>query len=566
MAYREVSVIEVKEILRLWLAGHSLREVTVLAGADRKTVRRYVQAARDAGLLREGGAGQLTDELLGAVVGMVRPDRPHGVGLARESLAAHREQIRAWLDKDLTLVKVHVLLGRRGVVVPYRTLHRFAADECGFGRRRPTLRVADGDPGVEVQVDFGRLGLVPDPARGARRVVHALIFTAVYSRHMFVFPTHRQTLEEVIAGFEAAWGFFGGVFRVVIPDNIKPIIDQADATDPRFNAAFREYAQARGFVVDPARVRRPRDKPRVERAVSYVRSNFFAGEQFADLADCRARAEQWCARVAGLRIHGTTCARPAEVFTLEEAALLLLAPVERFAIPAYTRPKVAPDRHVEVARALYSVPGELIGRRLVARADSSTVKLYHRGQLIKVHPRQPPGHRHTDPADLPTEAGTYALRDVETLARRASAHGLAVGAYAAAVLDHPLPWTKMRQVYRLLGLVRRHGADRVELACRRALDAEAVNVGLIERMLARGLETDPTTPATAAGGGQPTLPGLAPATAGPPECDPAPTVVSAASRFVRDPVEFAPRTSPNTADNAANSAVSSVDQPMRRPS
>ena len=50
----------------------------------------------------------------------------------------------------------------------------------------------------------------------ARRVIHALIFTAVYSRHMFVYPTHRQSLDEVIAGFEAVWAFFGGVFRVVI--------------------------------------------------------------------------------------------------------------------------------------------------------------------------------------------------------------------------------------------------------------------------------------------------------------------------------------------------------------
>ncbi len=100
---------------------------------------------------------------------------------------------------------MHVLLERRGVAVPYRILHRFAVAELGFGRRRPTLRVADGDPGVEVQVDFGRLGLIPDPARGTRRVAHGLIFTAVYSRHLFVFPTPRQTLEEVIAGFDAAW-------------------------------------------------------------------------------------------------------------------------------------------------------------------------------------------------------------------------------------------------------------------------------------------------------------------------------------------------------------------------
>jgi transposase len=87
-----------------------------------------------------------------------------------------------------------------------------------------------------------------------RRVVHGLIFTAVYSRHMFVYPTYRQTLAEVIAGFEAAWAFYGGVFAVVIPDNMKPIVDRADATGPRLNDAFREYAQARGFAVDPARV------------------------------------------------------------------------------------------------------------------------------------------------------------------------------------------------------------------------------------------------------------------------------------------------------------------------
>jgi hypothetical protein len=60
------------------------------------------------------------------------------------------------------------------------------------------------------------------------------------------------------------------------------------------------------------------------------------------------------------------------------------------------------------------------------------------------------------------------------------------GVYAAAVLEHPLPWTKMRQVYRLLSLVRRHGADAIDDACRRALDAEVIDVGLIERMLARG--------------------------------------------------------------------------------
>jgi transposase len=283
-------MIEVKEILRLWLEGRSLREVARLAGVDRKTARRYVETARACGVGRDGGVDQLTDELLAAVVVGARPQRPTGRGASWQALAGQHEQLKAWIEAGLTLTKIHALLGRRGVVVSYRTLHRYATTELGFGQRRSTVPVVDGEPGGEVQVDFGRLGLIPDPVRGAQRVVHGLIFTAVYSRHAFVYPTHQQTLQEVIAGFEAAWAFFGGVFAVVIPDNMKVIVDQAHATEPRLNDAFRDYAQARGSVVDPARVRHPRDKPRVERCVSYVRSNFFAGEQFRDLSDCRERA------------------------------------------------------------------------------------------------------------------------------------------------------------------------------------------------------------------------------------------------------------------------------------
>ena len=64
------------------------------------------------------------------------------------------------------MTKIHGKLARRGVVVPYRTLHRFAVERCGFGRRQPTVRVADGEPGVECQIDFGRLGLVPTRTPG----------------------------------------------------------------------------------------------------------------------------------------------------------------------------------------------------------------------------------------------------------------------------------------------------------------------------------------------------------------------------------------------------------------
>src|SRR5680860_155100 len=341
VAYREITVIEIKEVLRLWLQDRmGLRPIAETVGVDRKTVRRYIDAAVAAGLVRDGGEAQLTDALIGAVIEAVRPERPAGHGAAWEACRAEHDRIKAWLEKDLKLTKVEDLLARRGVEVPYRTLHRYAADELGFGGRGTTVPVVDGQPGHELQVDFGRMGMMFDPVTGRRRALWALIFTAHVSRHTFVWCSWRQQLEDVIAGCEAAWTFYGGVFRVLIPDNMKSVVDRADPLVPRLNVTFTEYAQARGFVIDPARVRKPQDKPLVERTVTYVRGSFFAGEEFADLADAQRRAIDWCRGRAGMRVHGTIQARPAEVFRIEEAPVLTPAPTGPYDLPIYANAKV----------------------------------------------------------------------------------------------------------------------------------------------------------------------------------------------------------------------------------
>lgn len=491
MGYREVSVVQVKEILRLWVRGHGVRAIARLTQTDRKTVGRYIEAARAAALTPEQGEGAITDELIATVVETVRPARAFGRGQAWQALEREREFLKERVDKGLRLTKIHDLLERRGVAVPYRTLHRFCATELGYGRRRATVPVTDCDPGEEVQVDFGRMGLLPDPEAGRRRTCHALVFAAVYSRHMFVFLTFRQTLEVVIEGFEAAWAFFGGCFRVVIPDNMKAIVADADAVAPRLNDAFLEYAQDRGFEVDPTRIATPTDKGRVERGVPFVRESFFAGEEFSDLADAQGRAEAWCLGRAGQRIHGTTHRRPLEVFEAEERPRLLPAPQTPYDLPLYLRCKVHPDHHIQVDYALYSMPGALIGEHVHVRADRDLVRISYRGRVVKVHPRVPRGKWSTDPEDLPSEKTAYAMRDINRLEQMATRHGQAVGTYAARLLEGPLPWTRMRQVYRLLGLVRRFGAERVEQACSRALELDVVDVTRVGRMLDRALESGP---------------------------------------------------------------------------
>jgi transposase len=413
------------------------------------------------------------------------------------------------------VVKIGDLLERQGVVVPYRTLVRFCEQCCGFAGRRPkeTVRVVDGEPGVECQLDFGEMGLLLDPTTMRRRRTWALIFTAVYSRHQFVWLTHSQTLEAVIAGCEAAWAFFDGVFKVIVPDNMSAIVSKADAVNPVLTQGWLDYAQHAGLATDTARVRRPTDKPRVERVVQYVRKNLWAGESFVDLTDAQARAVTWCATKAGLRVHGTTQARPAEMFAEHEQAALLPVPAP-YDVPVFKTCKVHRDYHLEACRSIYSVPREYIGQYVDVRADSALVKVSFRGKVIKVHPRQPPGKASTDPADLPEHKTAYAMRDLDRLVADARRHGEQVGVYAQRLLDEsPLPWTRMRTVYRLLGLTRRYGDQAVNTACVRALELDVVNVTKIDSMLQRAAETAP------------------PLTPRP--------VAAAAGRFARDPGEYA---------------------------
>ena len=343
LSYREVSVVEVQEVLRAWLSGAGARPAAERGGVNVKTARRYIEAAVAAGLVRDGGEGQLSEELLGAVLGAVRPARPDGHGDSWELLVPLQERIGKRVKAGLTVTKIGELLAREGTDVPYRTLHRFAVERCGFtgGRAGVTVRVDDGEPGGELQVDFGDLGMIPD--QGRRRLLRALVFTAVFSRYCFVYLTFSQTVEEVIAGCEEAWIFFGGVFKILVPDNLKPVVTRADAVNPVWNRSWLEYSQARGFHTDPARVRSPQDKGRVESGVFFVQRSFFAGEQFADLADARARGLIWCTQRAGQRVHGTTRQRPAEVFAQAEQGALLPAPAERYQVPRWAQVKVHRD-------------------------------------------------------------------------------------------------------------------------------------------------------------------------------------------------------------------------------
>ena len=167
-------------------------------------------------------------------------------------------------------------------------------------------------------------------------------------------------------------------------------------------------------------------------------------------------------------------------------------------MPIWRTVTVHPDHHVQVGQALYSAPSVSCppGTKLEARGDRDLLRLYRRGELVKVHPRQARGGRATDPDDYPAEKTAYALRAPDRFVRQATELGEHVGAFATRLLSGPMPWAALRQGDKLLRLGERYTPARLDAACARALGFDLIDVRRLERILVLALEheTEPTPP------------------------------------------------------------------------
>ena len=220
MAYREVLRLEIAEVIRRWQAGNSQRNIASGTGLSRDTVRKYLAAAREAGVVQEGPAP--TEDQLNRLAGISRSGPRQSEGPIEDLLGPWADQVYRWLTVDqLQLTRIRELLAARGCQVAYSSLYRFVARRNWRGRSRSTVRMGESVPGEVAELDFGRLGLIHDPETGRRRTVWALIVVLAHSRHSFLWPTFSQRLEDVIAGLEAAWAFFGGVPRYLVIDTFR---------------------------------------------------------------------------------------------------------------------------------------------------------------------------------------------------------------------------------------------------------------------------------------------------------------------------------------------------------
>lgn len=491
MPYRKVSMIEIKEILTRIVKGQSKRKIRKDLSVHNFTINRYIEEAKCLGVDPEScDISQITDNLCSAI-SRNTTTAPRQAACPRDIvLLPVKDRIEAYLKDGVTKAKIRRLLAREEINISESSFDRFVNAHFARLRKDITVRLPETNPGQYAQADFGRLGRLYDETTKKVRMAWAFIVTLAFSRLMYVHVTFKLDTKAVIEGLEAAWEYFGGITEILIVDNLTPVVDKPGRYNPRINKTFLEYAQARGFVVDPTNSGHARGKPIIENNVSYVKKNFFAGETFICLEDCQERAVDWCSHVAGLRIHGTTRVRPLDLFNEVEKEKLIPYDGVRYDTPYFARPKVHTDHHISFKKSLYSLPTEYIGKTVDVRGDSALVRIYYKDELIKTHPRMPQGARSTDFNDYPGELTPYTLRNADYQINQGTKRHKAIGEYISFLLSGSYPWHRLRSAQGLMRIAEKYGNERTAAACTKAAKYGIYDIRRIERMLKNGVESD----------------------------------------------------------------------------
>jgi transposase len=504
MARRTFDVVDIIEILVHWHAGRSNSEIAQSLDVDRKTARKYIAAAETAGM-RPGGPA-VSEERWAELVREWFPELADTRlrQVTWPAIGAHHDYICEQLKAGVTVTTVHQRLrDERGLAVSVSSFRRYVTANLPEETRRSQVKVLrpyPAEPGAEAQIDYGRLGRWLDPVTGKVRTVWAFVMVLACSRHLFVRPVIRLDQQGWSECHVAAFAFFGGVPARLVPDNLKTGVDRPDLYDPKINRSYAELAARYGCLVDPARARRPADKPRVERPMPYVRDSLWRGREFTSLAQMQAEAERWSLQVAGHRpCRPLDGAAPAVVFAAAEKDALRPLPPDPFVLATWATAKIGPDIHARVGKVLYSVPWRHIGKTADVRVTDTMVQFFIGGQLVKTHPRKAWG-KQTDFGDYPPEKIAFHMRTPAWCRKQAATVGPACEQVIADLLaDNAL--YRLRAAQGVVGLADRHDPSRLEAACAKAITAGDPSYRTVKGILAAGTDRDQPAAAAAGDGG-----------------------------------------------------------------
>ena len=335
--------------------------------------------------------------------------------------------------------------------------------------------------------------------RDTGEIIPAQLFVCSWgaSSYSFAEATHTQMLVDWIGSHNRAYAYFGCVAHTEVPDNLKTAVSRADFYDPDLNPLYAKMAQHFGFVVLPARVRKPRDKAVVESNVLHLQ-RFILGRlrdrRFFSLEEINLAVRELLDEFNSRPMKLCNQSRRQRFEELDKPYALPL-PAEPFRYTDYKNPTVAPDYHVEYQKHFYSVPYTLIGKKVDLYRIDNIVEIYHDTRHVCKHRIKPADyHYSTLDQHMPPNHRYVKGWSQEFFIHRAQTIGPHVTEAVTMVMQRQKhPEQGYRSAMGILALARQYTSQRLEAACQRALHFHYVNRAVLRSILESGLDGKPLT-------------------------------------------------------------------------
>jgi len=491
MPRERIPMRKIKEVLRLkWSCGQSCRVIAKSCSVARSTVDEYVSRAASAGLswpLPESLDDNALEQLL-YPPSVVPETSPRQIP---DWHTVHKDLSR----RDVTLTLLwHEYKEQNPNGYQYSQfceLYRAYAKKVDLSMRQVHRA------GEKMFVDYcGRTMPVIETSTGEVR--EAQIFVAVLGASNFTYAeaTWTQGLADWTGSHVRTLTFFGGVPEIIVPDNLKSGVSKTCRYEPEINPTYQDLASHYSVAIVPARVRKPKDKAKVEVAVQIVQRYILAAlrkRTFFSLVELNAAIRELLERLNNRPFKKLPGTRTSRFMELDKPALRPL-PTVPYQFAQWKKARVAPDYHVELFGHYYSVPYQLVGRELDIRATESTVEGFHKGARIASHVRSHAKGRYTTVKDhMPKSHRDYAEWTPERLVRWAGETGPATAELISSILKtRPHPQQGFRSCMGIISLAKRYSKDRVEAACKRALAIGGRSFKSVRSILEYGLDQNPS--------------------------------------------------------------------------
>lgn len=439
MGYRRMTEELLYQIRVRSTAGESCRSIAAALQLDKKTVLQYLRGIGSLSFPADlDFAGTLA--LLSTILPTNHKPQPAFdclvpyAGEIKDLIAGNKDEHRDRMKPKTAWEVVrrrHELSGKTS----YETFKRFMRESPLVRHVPEAVARIEVNPGEEAQIDYGKVGTRLVGTH--RTAVYAFCGILSASRLPYLQFGSSQDQVAFSVAIAAMFSFWGGVPRRINLDNLLSGILKPDVYDPTVNRTFAELCDHYGTLADPARIRAPKDKGKVERSIPVARELY---KQLCSLYpdaspdELNAHAARWCREEYGRKRHGTTGVAPMEAFEQCEKSALRPLPAAPFVPASWTTATVHPDQFIRVQGTYYGLPAAYIGRQVEIRSTASLVAIYHEHRIIRQYPVLSQ-RRNYLPEDFPAWAQPFAPGSFGTfLAAKADALAPSAGRYIRAVL------------------------------------------------------------------------------------------------------------------------------------